>query len=70
MASSSKNGSIRAGGVTFGPRRTRRRDLTQQETDITSLAEGYVTLTPLDFDLTKRNTLAEMQRWSWKMTGH
>ncbi len=42
----------------------------QQETDITSLAEGYVTLTPLDFDLTKRNTLAEMQRWSWKMTGH
>ncbi len=42
----------------------------EQETDITALADGYVTLTPLDFDLTKRNTLTEMQRWSWKMTGH
>jgi 5'-nucleotidase len=41
-----------------------------QETDITALAHGYVTLTPLHFDLTKSEALAEMQRWSWNMAGN
>jgi 5'-nucleotidase len=33
------------------------------ETDLTALARGHITLTPLDFDLTKRPILAEMERW-------
>ncbi len=40
---------------------------TEHETDVTALAKGFVTLTPLHFDLTERRTLAEMQRW--KFTG-
>jgi 5'-nucleotidase len=34
-----------------------------QETDLTELDKGHITLTPLDFDLTKRPILAEMERW-------
>lgn len=34
------------------------------ETDLTALAEGHVTLTPLDFDLTKRSMLGEMRDWN------
>lgn len=33
------------------------------ETDLTALAKGYITLTPLHFDLTRHTTLAEMERW-------
>lgn len=33
------------------------------ETDLTALAKGHITLTPLDFDLTKRPILAEMEGW-------
>jgi 5'-nucleotidase len=40
-----------------------------RETDITALAHGYVTLSPLHFDLTKGDALAEMQRWSWNLAG-
>jgi len=35
-------------------------------TDVTCLAEGYVTVTPLHFDLTRHADVAEMQRWLWK----
>jgi 5'-nucleotidase len=35
-----------------------------EETDLTALARGYVTLTPLDYDLTRRKTLAEMRSWN------
>jgi 5'-nucleotidase len=41
-----------------------------QETDITALAHGNVTLTPLHFDLTKSDILAEMQQWTWNMAGN
>ncbi|MGC4006597.1 MAG: 5'/3'-nucleotidase SurE [Pirellulales bacterium] len=37
----------------------------QGETDVTSLAEGYVSVTPLHFDLTFRDEMAKMQRWDW-----
>jgi 5'-nucleotidase len=40
-----------------------------RETDITALAHGYVTLTPLQFDLTRGDALAEMQRWTWDIGG-
>ena len=34
-----------------------------EETDLSALAKGFVTLTPLDYNLTKRSALAEMQDW-------
>jgi 5'-nucleotidase len=34
------------------------------ETDLSALYKGYLTLTPLDFDLTKRPLLQTMQQWS------
>lgn len=34
------------------------------ETDLTALAKGFVTLTPLDFDLTQRVLLGEMRDWN------
>ena len=34
------------------------------ETDLTALSDGHMTLTPLDFDLTKRSLLAEMAGWN------
>jgi 5'-nucleotidase len=37
------------------------------DTDVTALAEGYVTLTPLQFDLTQAALLAEMSRWELKL---
>ena len=36
-----------------------------EETDQTALAKGFVTLTPLDFDLTKRSYLERMQSWKF-----
>lgn len=35
----------------------------EPETDLTALAKGYVTLTPLDFDMTRHADLAPMQAW-------
>jgi len=36
-----------------------------QQTDRQALAEGYVTVTPLQFNLTDSRMLGEMQDWSW-----
>jgi len=38
-----------------------------RESDLTALAQGYVTLTPLDFDLTQRSVLAEMEQWRFEL---
>lgn len=37
------------------------------ETDLSALAEGYVTLTPLHFDLTHRPMMADMHEWSLQL---
>ena len=37
------------------------------DTDVTALAEGYITVTPLQFDLTDAARLAEMGRWEWRV---
>lgn len=34
--------------------------------DVTALAQGYVTLTPLHFELTKLPLLTAMQKWAWE----
>jgi 5'-nucleotidase len=35
------------------------------ETDVTSLSEGYITVTPLHFDLTRYDAIPEIRRWKW-----
>jgi 5'-nucleotidase len=37
------------------------------DTDVTALAEGYITVTPLQFDLTDRARLEPMKDWDWKV---
>jgi 5'-nucleotidase len=37
------------------------------ETDVSALRKGFVTLTPLDFDLTKRSVLSEMEKWELRL---
>lgn len=37
------------------------------DTDVTALAEGYVTVTPLQFDLTDHARLADVQTWDWTL---
>jgi len=37
------------------------------DTDVTALAEGYVTVTPLKFDLTDHARLAEVQGWGLEL---
>ena len=39
---------------------------TDGETDLSALAEGFVTLTPLCFDMTKTPMLSKMQQWRWE----
>lgn len=37
------------------------------DTDVTALAESYITVTPLQFDLTHAARLAEMSVWKWEL---
>ncbi len=37
------------------------------DTDVTALAEGYVTVTPLQFDLTDHARLADVQKWGLEL---
>lgn len=37
----------------------------EHESDLTALEKGFVTLTPLDFDMTKTSLLEEMQSWDF-----
>jgi 5'-nucleotidase len=37
------------------------------ETDVTSLCNGYITVTPLHFDMTRYNQLETLSKWDWKI---
>lgn len=37
------------------------------DTDTTMLDEGYITVTPLQFDLTHHRLMAEMAEWRWEL---
>ena len=37
------------------------------DTDVTALAEGYITVTPLQFDLTDHAKVGPMRKWEWKV---
>jgi len=39
----------------------------EHETDITALEKGYVTLTPLQYDMTKQPVLLEMEAWDLRL---
>ncbi|MBV9124660.1 MAG: 5'/3'-nucleotidase SurE, partial [Planctomycetes bacterium] len=36
------------------------------DTDVTALEEGYVTITPLQFNLTHGRLLEQMKNWKWR----
>lgn len=40
----------------------------EEETDISALAKGHITLTPLHYDLTKRPLLDEMAGWNFRVS--
>jgi 5'-nucleotidase len=37
------------------------------DTDVTALAEQYITVTPLKFDLTDHTRLEQMTKWQWRV---
>ncbi|HMF14343.1 MAG TPA: 5'/3'-nucleotidase SurE [Gemmataceae bacterium] len=37
------------------------------DSDVTALADGYVTVTPLQFNLTQHGLLEQMNSWDWKL---
>jgi 5'-nucleotidase len=37
------------------------------DTDVTAMGEGYITVTPLQFNLTHRALLEEMEEWQWRL---
>jgi 5'-nucleotidase len=37
------------------------------ESDVAALAEGYITVTPLQFNLTHRPLLEQMSKWEWRL---
>ncbi len=39
------------------------------DTDVTALAEGYITVTPLKFDLTDAALMGDMTAWDWRLDG-
>jgi 5'-nucleotidase len=40
-----------------------------EATDLRALLDGYVTVTPLQVDLTARDLLAEVAAWNWPAVG-
>jgi 5'-nucleotidase len=38
------------------------------DTDLTALEQGFVTLTPLQYDMTKQSVLSRMQSWNLEIT--
>jgi 5'-nucleotidase len=41
--------------------------LAEHETDLSALAKGKITLTPLDYNLTREAALAEMNKWQFRL---
>jgi len=38
------------------------------DSDVTAMAEGYITVTPLQFNMTHQARLDDMANWTWKLT--
>lgn len=39
--------------------------ITESGTDVGALSEGYVSITPLQLDLTAYRALSDIQTWQW-----
>jgi 5'-nucleotidase len=39
------------------------------ETDLSALAQGKVTITPLDYNMTRQTALSDMQQWQFSLAG-
>jgi hypothetical protein len=39
------------------------------ETDLTELSKGFVTLTPLQYNMTEPRAMAELQEWGLRLPG-
>jgi 5'-nucleotidase len=37
------------------------------DTDVSAIADGYITVTPLHFNLTRTDMLQEMRQWAWRL---
>jgi 5'-nucleotidase len=37
------------------------------DTDVTAMGEGYITVTPLQFNMTHQEALADMTTWQWQL---
>ena len=44
-------------------------NLEGEDSDVSNLAQGYITVTPLRFDLTRHEELASLKGWTWKPLG-
>ena len=66
MATPSRSGKTRGPRLLLADRRAApgRPD---HETDLSALAKGHVTLTPLDYDMTRKSVLAEMETWKFQL---
>ena len=40
-----------------------------EESDLSALEKGYITLTPLHYNMTQRDMLDTMQAWDWGALG-
>jgi len=38
------------------------------DTDVTAMGEGFITVTPLQFNMTHQDQLDEMSEWNWQLT--
>jgi broad specificity polyphosphatase/5'/3'-nucleotidase SurE len=37
------------------------------DTDVTAMGEGYITVTPMQFNLTHQEALMDMTNWPWEL---
>ena len=42
--------------------------LAEHETDLSAIAQGMITVTPLDFNMTKQTVLTEMEKWQIRLS--
>jgi len=45
----------------------KRPELTEHETDLTATSQGKLSLTPLDFNMTRQSVISEMERWKFEL---
>lgn len=41
----------------------------EHETDLSALSKGWITVSPLDYDMTQRRALADMEKWNVRVEG-